>query len=64
MEVYFPRMTLVIGRDATFGTYHERQRLTPLEARILTYDDLLRLAKHRSLVLPLVRRQIPPPSTA
>jgi hypothetical protein len=63
MEIYFPRMTLIIGRDATFGTYHERQRLTPLEARILTYDDLLRLAKHRSLVLPLLRPQLPPSST-
>jgi hypothetical protein len=62
MELYYPRMTLVIGRDATFGTYQERQRLTPLEARILTYDDLLRLAKHRSLVLPSVNRQLAPPS--
>jgi hypothetical protein len=62
MELYFPRLTLVIGRDATFGTYQERQRLTPLEARILTYDDLLRLAKHRSLVLPSANRQLAPPS--
>ena len=62
MELYFPRLTLVIGRDATFGTYQERQRLTPLEARILTYDDLLRLAKHRSLVLPSVNRLLTPPS--
>ena len=36
------------------GTYRERQRLTPPESRILTYDDLLRLAKHRSLVLPFI----------
>ena len=61
-ELYFPRLTLVIGRDATFGTYQERQRLTPLQARILTYDDLLRLAKHRSLVLPSVSRQLAPTS--
>lgn len=52
LEVYYPKLTLIIGRDKAFGTYHERQRLTPPESRILTYDDLLRLAKHRSLVLP------------
>jgi hypothetical protein len=54
LEVYYPRLTLIIGRDDAFGTYHERQRLTPPGARLLTYDDLLRLAKHRSLVLPFV----------
>lgn len=52
LEVYYPKLTLIIGRDNAFGTYRERQRLTPPESRILTYDDLLRLAKHRSLVLP------------
>ena len=52
VEVYYPRLTLVIGRDAAFGSYQERQKLVPPEARILTYDDVLRLAKHRSLVLP------------
>ena len=56
MEVYYPRLTLVIGRDESFGDYHERQRLTPPEARIITYDDVLRMAKHRSLVLPFVQR--------
>jgi hypothetical protein len=54
LEVYYPKLTLIIGRDNAFGTYRERQRLTPPESRILTYDDLLRLAKHRSLVLPFV----------
>ena len=54
LEVYYPKLTLIIGRDKAFGTYHERQRLMPPESRILTYDDLLRLAKHRSLVLPFV----------
>jgi hypothetical protein len=54
LEVYYPRLTLIIGRDDAFGSYHERQRLTPPGARLLTYDDLLRLAKHRSLVLPFV----------
>lgn len=54
LEVYHPKLTLIIGRDDAFGSYHERQRLTPPEARLLTYDDLLRLAKHRSLVLPFV----------
>jgi hypothetical protein len=54
MEVYYPKLTLIIGRDNAFGTYRERQRLTPPESRILTYDDLLRLAKHRSLVLPFL----------
>jgi hypothetical protein len=52
LEVYHPKLTLIIGRDEAFGSYQERQRLTPPESRILTYDDLLRLAKHRSLVLP------------
>jgi hypothetical protein len=46
LELYYPKLTLIIGR--------ERQRLTPPESRILTYDDLLRLAKHRSMVLPFV----------
>jgi hypothetical protein len=55
LELYFPRLTLIVGRDAAFGTYQERQRLTPPEARLLTYDDLLRFAKHRALVLPFVR---------
>jgi hypothetical protein len=54
LEVYHPKLTLIIGRDDAFGTYRERQRLTPPESRILTYDDLLRLAKHRSLVLPFI----------
>jgi|SRR5215216_2395266 len=54
LEVYYPKLTLIIGRDDAFGTYRERQRLTPPESRILTYDDLLRLAKHRSLVLPFI----------
>lgn len=54
LEVYYPRLTVIIGRDDAFGDYHERQRLTPPEARLLTYDDLLRLARHRSLVLPFV----------
>ena len=52
LEVYYPKLTLIIGRDAAFGTYQERQKLVPPEARVLTYDDILRLAKHRSLVLP------------
>jgi hypothetical protein len=52
LEVYHPKLTLIIGRDEAFGSYQERQRLAPPESRILTYDDLLRLAKHRSLVLP------------
>jgi len=56
LEVYHPKLTLIIGRDDAFGTYQERQRLTPPESRILTYDDLLRLAKHRSLVLPFTDR--------
>lgn len=55
MEVYYPRLTLIIGRDDSFGDYHERQRLTPPEARILTYDDVLRMAKHRSMILPFVQ---------
>jgi hypothetical protein len=58
LEVYYPRLTLIVGRDAAFGSYKERQRLVPPEARILTYDDLLRLAKHRSIILPLLRRHI------
>jgi len=56
LEVYHPKLTLIIGRDDAFGTYQERQRLAPPESRILTYDDLLRLAKHRSLVLPFSDR--------
>lgn len=56
MEVYYPRLTLVIGRDESFGNYYERQRLTPPEARILTYDDVLRMARHRSLILPFVHK--------
>jgi len=56
LEVYYPKLTLIIGRDEAFGTYHERQRLAPPESRILTYDDLLRLAKHRSLILPFVNQ--------
>jgi hypothetical protein len=58
LEIYHPRLTLVIGRDAGFGSYHERQRLSPPEVRLLTYDDLLRMAKHRALVLPFLDKQI------
>jgi hypothetical protein len=54
LEVYYPRLTLIIGRDRAFGTYLERQRLSPPEVRLLTYDDVLRVAKHRALVLPFV----------
>jgi hypothetical protein len=54
MEVYHPRLTLVIGRDESFGSHRERQRLAPPEARLLTYDDILRMARHRSLILPFV----------
>jgi hypothetical protein len=56
LDIYYPRLTLVVGRDAAFGSYAERQKLVPPEARILTYDDILRLAKHRSIVLPFLRQ--------
>jgi len=59
LEIYHPRLTLIIGRDSSFGEYHERQRLTPPEVRLLTYDDLLRLAKHRALVLPFLEKKLP-----
>ena len=52
LEVYWPRLTLIIGRDKAFGNYRERQRHAPPEVRLLTYDDLLRFARHRSLLLP------------
>ncbi len=58
LEVYHPRLTLIIGRDASFGDYHERQRLSPPEVRLLTFDDLVRIAKHRALVLPFVDRKL------
>jgi hypothetical protein len=60
LEIYHPRLTLIIGRDASFGSYHERQRLSPPEVRLLTYDDLVRIAKHRALVLPFVEKKLPP----
>lgn len=56
LDIYHPRLTLVIGRDVSFGSYYERQRLSPPEVRLLTYDDLVRMAKHRALVLPFLKK--------
>jgi hypothetical protein len=56
IDVFWPRLTLIIGRDSGFGSYRERQRVVPPELRLLTYDDVLAFAKHRSLVLPFMSK--------
>lgn len=55
LEIFEPRLTLVIGRDASFKTTQEKRLLSrDLQARgapvsLVTYDDLLRIAGSRNL---------------
>ncbi len=52
LDVASPRLNLLIGRDTSFRDQREKSRFSQSEAtRIFTYDDLFRIAKHRSLRL-------------
>ena len=50
-RVYKPRMIILIGRDSNFTDGHEKRRLeAQLEStRILTFDELVRVARLRQL---------------
>jgi hypothetical protein len=52
MEIYRPRLMVVIGRASEFQDEIERQRLrdrTP-DVEVVTYDDILRFAKQRMVL--------------
>lgn len=53
MEVYRPRLMVVIGRASEFRDEIERQKLRARasDIEVATYDDILRYAKERSFLL-------------
>jgi len=53
MEVYRPRLMVVIGRASEFQDEIERQRLRDRmpDIEVVTYDDILRFAKQRMILL-------------
>lgn len=56
MEVFRPRLAVVIGRSADFVDAIDRQRLASdnPDIEVVTYDDMLRYAKRRSVLLEKV----------
>jgi hypothetical protein len=52
IRCYRPKLTVVIGRDPSrFDAEEQRRALTAQpDLRVLTYDDLLRAARHRLLL--------------
>jgi hypothetical protein len=49
-NVSYPHLYLLIGRDDSFNSEEEKSRFTWSESvRVLTYDDLHRIAKHNML---------------
>lgn len=50
LEVASPRLNLLIGRDSSFRDQREKSRFSEWDnTRIFTYDDLFRIATHRSM---------------
>ena len=55
VDVFYPRLYLLIGHDSSFRNWAEKKKLLipEKEVEIITYDDLLRFAKLRWLLHPL-----------
>lgn len=55
IDILSPKLYLLIGRDLAFMNWAEKRKLTisEREIEIMTYDDLLHLAKRRWLLHPL-----------
>ena len=59
MEIFRPRLAVVIGRSADFVDAIDRQRLAAdnPDIEVVTYDDMLRYAKRRSILLEKVNQR-------
>jgi hypothetical protein len=60
LEIYRPRLAVVIGRSSSFSDEVERQRLiasTP-DIQVVTYDDIAERAKRRLLLVAGAEREI------
>jgi hypothetical protein len=53
MEVYWPRLAVVIGRASDLRPARERQELAAMtpEIDVVTYDDILAFARNRLVVI-------------
>ena len=53
VEIYRPRLAVIIGRSADFRDEFDRQRLSSdnPDVEIVTYDDILAFAKRRRLLI-------------
>ncbi len=56
IDLYYPRLYVLIGRASSFHNWAEKRKLlnTEREIEVVTYDDLLQLAKRRWLLRPLL----------
>lgn len=51
MSIYRPQLAVVIGRSDDFTDELDRQRLRDSEVSIVTYDDILEMARRRMRIL-------------
>ena len=53
MEIYRPRLMVIIGRASEFSDAFERQKLRDRnpDIEIVTYDDILSFAKDRMILV-------------
>ncbi len=58
LEIYRPRLAMVIGRSSAFSDEVERQRLiaTSPDVQVVTYDDIAERAKRRLLLIAEAER--------
>ncbi len=61
MEVFRPRLAVIIGRSSDFVDAIDRQRLASdnPDIEVVTYDEILTYAKRRRVLLENVRRDTP-----
>ena len=60
LEIYRPRLSVIIGRSSSFADELDRQRLiasTP-DVQVVTYDDIAERAKRRLLLIAGAEREI------
>ena len=53
MQIYEPKLIVLIGRASEFQDELDRQRLSAdnPEIEVVTYDDLLKYAKRRRMII-------------